>query len=57
MKKIALIPARYGASRFPGKMMAKLGNKTVILRTYESAVATGVFDDVMVVTDSEQIYH
>jgi 3-deoxy-D-manno-octulosonate cytidylyltransferase len=57
MKKIALIPARYGASRFPGKMMAKLGNKTVILRTYESTVATGVFDEVMVVTDSEQIYN
>lgn len=57
MNKIALIPARYGASRFPGKMMARLGNKTVILRTYESAVATGVFDEVMVVTDSEQIYN
>jgi 3-deoxy-manno-octulosonate cytidylyltransferase (CMP-KDO synthetase) len=57
MRKIALIPARYGASRFPGKMMAKLGDKTVILRTYESAVKTGVFDDVMVVTDSELIYH
>lgn len=38
-------------------MMARLGNKTVILRTYESAVATGVFDEVMVVTDSEQIYN
>lgn len=57
MRKIALIPARYGASRFPGKMMAKLGDKTVILRTYESAVKTGVFDDVMVVTDSELIYN
>ena len=57
MRKIALIPARYGASRFPGKMMAKLGDKTVILRTYESAVRTGVFDDVMVVTDSELIYN
>lgn len=56
MRKIALIPARYGASRFPGKMMAKLGDKTVILRTYESAVKTGVFDDVMVVTDSDLIY-
>lgn len=57
MRKIALIPARYGASRFPGKMMAKLGDKTVILRTYESAVNTGVFDDVMVVTDSDLIYN
>ena len=57
MRKIALIPARYGASRFPGKMMAKLGDKTVILRTYESAVNTGVFDDLMVVTDSDLIYN
>ncbi|MET6999153.1 3-deoxy-manno-octulosonate cytidylyltransferase [Chitinophaga defluvii] len=56
MKKIALIPARYGATRFPGKLMAKLGGKTVILRTYESAVNTGVFDEVMVVCDSEVIY-
>lgn len=56
MKKIALIPARYAASRFPGKMMAVLGGKTVIWRTYESALQTGVFDEVMVVTDSEVIY-
>lgn len=56
MKKIALIPARYGATRFPGKLMAKLGGKTVILRTYESAVNTGVFDEVLVVCDSEVIY-
>ncbi|QJB34392.1 3-deoxy-manno-octulosonate cytidylyltransferase [Chitinophaga oryzae] len=57
MKKVALIPARYGATRFPGKMMAQLGGKSVILRTYESTVNTGVFDEVMVVTDSEVIYN
>lgn len=57
MKKVALIPARYGATRFPGKMMAQLGGKSVILRTYESTVNTGVFDDVMVVTDSDVIYN
>ncbi len=56
MKKIALIPARYAATRFPGKLMQKLGDKTVILRTYESALNTGVFDDVAVVCDSEIIY-
>ncbi|MBP1653086.1 MAG: 3-deoxy-D-manno-octulosonatecytidylyltransferase [Bacteroidetes bacterium] len=56
MKKVALIPARYGATRFPGKLMAKLGGKSVILRTYESTVKTGVFDEVMVVTDSDVIY-
>jgi 3-deoxy-manno-octulosonate cytidylyltransferase (CMP-KDO synthetase) len=57
MKTIALIPARYAASRFPGKMMAVLAGKTVIWRTYESALQTGVFDEVMVVTDSEIIYN
>lgn len=57
MRTIALIPARYGATRFPGKLMARLGDKTVILRTYESAVKTGVFDEVMVVTDSDIIYN
>ncbi|MRG46569.1 3-deoxy-manno-octulosonate cytidylyltransferase [Chitinophaga sp. SYP-B3965] len=56
MKTIALIPARYAASRFPGKMMAVLAGKTVIWRTYESALQTGVFDEVMVVTDSDIIY-
>lgn len=56
MKKIALIPARYGATRFPGKLMAKLGGKSVILRTYESTVNTGVFDEVIVVCDSDIIY-
>jgi len=57
MKKVALIPARYGATRFPGKLMAKLGGKSVILRTYESTVNTGVFDEVMVVCDSDIIYN
>lgn len=56
MKKIALIPARYAASRFPGKMMAVLAGKTVIWRTYESTRDTGVFDEVMVVTDSDIIF-
>nr|WP_290855122.1 3-deoxy-manno-octulosonate cytidylyltransferase [Flaviramulus sp.] len=51
-----MIPARYSASRFPGKLMQDLSGKTVILRTYEATVATNLFDDVFVVTDSEIIY-
>ncbi len=50
-----MIPARYAASRFPGKMMADLAGKPVIVRTYESTVATGLFDEVYVVTDSDLI--
>jgi 3-deoxy-manno-octulosonate cytidylyltransferase (CMP-KDO synthetase) len=52
---IAVIPARYASTRFPFKLMQKLGAKTVIRHTYENALATGLFDDVWVVTDSELI--
>lgn len=51
-----MIPARYSATRFPGKLMQDLGGKTVIRRTYEATVATNLFDDVFVVTDSDIIY-
>ncbi|WP_435048073.1 3-deoxy-manno-octulosonate cytidylyltransferase [Formosa sp. S-31] len=57
MKIISMIPARYSASRFPGKLMQDLGGKTVILRTYEATVETQLFDDVFVVTDSEIIFN
>jgi len=50
-----MIPARYAASRFPGKLMKDLGGKPVIVRTYEAARGTGLFDEVIVVTDSEII--
>lgn len=50
-----MIPARYAASRFPGKLMKDLGGKPVIVRTYEAARDTGLFDEVIVVTDSEVI--
>lgn len=55
MKVIAMIPARYAASRFPGKLMAMLGGKTVIQRTYEAVLATNLFDEIYVVSDSEII--
>jgi len=57
MRTIALIPARYAATRFPGKLMSLLGGKTVIRRSYESAVATQLFEDVIVVTDSDIIFN
>jgi 3-deoxy-manno-octulosonate cytidylyltransferase (CMP-KDO synthetase) len=57
MKKIAMIPARYAASRFPAKLMQMLGDKTVIRHTYDNTVATNLFDEVMVVTDSEIIFN
>jgi 3-deoxy-manno-octulosonate cytidylyltransferase (CMP-KDO synthetase) len=56
MKTIAMIPARYDATRFPGKLMKQLGSKPVILHTYDATAATGLFDRVIVVTDSDTIY-
>lgn len=53
----AFIPARYGATRFPAKLMQLLGDKTVIRHTYDATVATGLFNEVIVVTDSDIIYH
>ena len=52
-----MIPARYAATRFPAKLMQMLGNKTVIRHTYDNTVATGLFDEVMVVTDSDIIFN
>jgi len=56
MKKVAMIPARYGATRFSGKLMALLGGKSVIRHTYDATAATGLFDEVVVVTDSALIH-
>ena len=54
MKFIAIIPARYASTRFPGKPLAMLGGKTVIQRVYEQAV--GVLDEAYVATDDERIF-
>ena len=54
---IAVIPARYAATRFPGKLMQKLGNKSIIRHVYDNTVSTGLFNDVFVATDSDIIYN
>jgi CMP-2-keto-3-deoxyoctulosonic acid synthetase len=56
-KTIAMIPARYAATRFPAKLMQPLGAKTVIRHTYDNTLATGLFDEVIVATDSEIIFN
>ncbi len=56
MKVIAVIPARYNSTRFPGKLMEVLGDRTVITTTYQNVVETGLFDEVFVATDSEIIF-
>ena len=58
MSKIgAFIPARYAATRFPAKLMQMLGDKSVIRHTYDNTKATGLFDEVYVVTDSKIIFN
>lgn len=51
-----MIPARYAATRFPAKLMQLLGDKTVIRHTYDNTVLTGLFDEVVVATDSDIIF-
>lgn len=53
MKFIAVIPARYASTRFPGKPLAVLGGKTVIQRVYEQAVS--ILPEAYVATDDERI--
>ena len=54
MKFIAIIPARYASTRFPGKPLAVLGGKTVIQRVYEQV--SRVLDEAYVATDDERIF-
>ena len=55
MKMICLIPARLASERFQRKLLQDLNGLPVIMRTWQSAVSTGVFDRVVVVTDSREI--
>jgi len=57
MKVIAMIPARFEASRFPGKLMKNLAGKSVIVRTYEATKSSNLFDEVYVVTDNAIIFN
>lgn len=55
MKFMAIIPARYASTRYPGKPLAILGGKTVIQRVYEQVKS--VLNDVYVATDDDRIYN
>ncbi len=55
MKLLGIIPARYGSTRFPGKLLADLGGKSVISRVYHQAKKVKAFDQVIVATDHESI--
>lgn len=55
MKFLALIPARYASTRFPGKPLAKIAGKEMILRVCGQVAATGY--DLAVATDDSRIYN
>jgi len=55
VKTIAVIPARYESTRFPGKLLANLKGKPVIQYTYENVKKSGLFEDIIIATDDERI--
>lgn len=59
MKTLIVIPARYGSTRYPGKPLVPLrgpdGEKTLIRRSWEAAMAVGGTNRVVVATDDDQI--
>ncbi|NRA49281.1 MAG: 3-deoxy-manno-octulosonate cytidylyltransferase, partial [Phaeodactylibacter sp.] len=55
MKSVAVIPARYASTRFPGKPLAMLGGKPVLQHVYERANLAQQIDEVCVATDDERI--
>lgn len=56
MKTIAIIPSRYGSSRFPGKPLALIAGKPMIQWVYENVKKTSALTDVYVATDDKRIF-
>jgi 3-deoxy-manno-octulosonate cytidylyltransferase (CMP-KDO synthetase) len=52
---LAVVPVRYGATRFPGKPLAELAGRPIVQWVYEAAAGCDAFDDVIVATDSVEI--
>lgn len=57
MRTLAVIPARYASTRFPGKPLVLIQGKSMIQRVYEQAQSAGIFDHIIIATDNEKIYH
>lgn len=55
-KVIGIIPARFGSTRFPGKMLAHIAGKTLIQRTYENAKQCPLFSELWIATDDKRIF-
>ena len=55
IKTLAVIPARYASSRFPGKPLVEIAGKSMIQHVWERAMQTKAIDDVLVATDDQRI--
>lgn len=56
MKTLGVIPARYGSTRFPGKMIVPLAGKPLIQHTYEKVTSSSTLDEVLIATDDKRIF-
>ncbi|NQT76646.1 MAG: 3-deoxy-manno-octulosonate cytidylyltransferase [Bacteroidetes bacterium] len=56
MKFYGIIPARFASTRFPGKPLAMINGKSMIMRVYEQASGASCFSDVLVATDDDRIF-
>ncbi len=56
MKVLVVIPARYGSSRFPGKALADLDGKPLVVRVMEKASGMKTADKIVVATDDQRIF-
>lgn len=54
MRKRIIIPARYGSTRLPAKLLIKIAGKSILQHTYERALACN-FDSVVIATDHPEI--
>mgnify|MGYP001578221816 CR=1 FL=1 len=57
MEAVGIIPARYGSTRFEGKLLADFCGKPVIQHTWENAKKSKSIDDLIVATDDKRIYN
>ena len=55
MKTIAVIPSRYGSTRFPGKSLAPICGKPLVRWVAEACLRAKTVDEVLVATDDERI--
>ncbi len=56
MSILGIIPARYASTRFPGKPLAEINGRAMILRVADQAILSGVFDDLLIATDDDRIF-